>query len=178
MAERHPGRGVTAAQVPPDADVDLRDQAQRRELRGSAADVLAVVAAGGMLGAAGRHGISVALPTADGGLPWSTFLVNVTGCLLIGVLMVLIVEARTAHRLVRPFLGVGVLGGYTTFSTYAVDVQTLIVAHRPGVALAYLAGTAVAALLAVQTGVVVTRAVALPHLPPERERHGPRRGGA
>ena len=44
-------------------------------------------------------------------------MVNTSGCLLIGVLMVLIVEARQGHRLVRPFLGVGVLGGYTTFST-------------------------------------------------------------
>ena len=116
------------------------------------------------------------MPTAAGGLPWSTLIVNATGCLLIGVLMVLIVEARATHRLVRPFLGVGVLGGYTTFSTYAVDAQVLIAAGRPGVALGYLAGTAVAAVFAVQLGVVLTRALALPH-PPARIRRASSRGG-
>jgi fluoride exporter len=58
-----------------------------------------------------------ALPDASQGFPFDTSVVNVSGCLLIGVLMVSIVEVRRPHRLVRPFLGVGLLGGYTTFST-------------------------------------------------------------
>jgi fluoride exporter len=90
-------------------------------------------------------------------VPWATLLINVTGCVLIGVLMVLILEVWVAHRLVRPFLGVGVLGGYTTFSTYAVEAEQLIAAGRPWLALAYLVGTAVAALVAVQVGVGLTR---------------------
>ncbi|WP_261988702.1 fluoride efflux transporter FluC, partial [Streptomyces sp. wa22] len=54
--------------------------------------------------------------------PWAVFAVNVTGCALIGVLMVLLAERGTVtHPLVRPFLGVGVLGGFTTFSTYAAS---------------------------------------------------------
>lgn len=56
----------------------------------------------------------------------------------------------------RPFLGVGVLGGFTTFSTYAVDVQQAIVAGAPGTALAYLAATALGALVAVAVGDAVT----------------------
>jgi len=110
-------------------------------------------------------------------MPWSTLIVNVTGCMLIGVLMVLILEARQAHPLVRPFIGVGVLGGYTTFSTYAVDAQVLIAEGRPGLALAYLAGTAAAALVAVQLGVVLTRAVAQPR-PVSRTQRTPSRGGS
>jgi CrcB protein len=110
---------------------------RRREVQ-----VVGVIAAGGMAGAAARHGVSLAVPAAAGGLPWSTFIVNASGCLLIGVVMVITVEARHAHRLVRPFLAVGVLGGYTTLSTYAMDAQLLISAGRPGVALGYLAGTA------------------------------------
>ena len=62
-------------------------------------------------------------------------------------------------RLARPFLGVGVLGGFTTFSTYAVDAQQLLVGQRPGTALAYLGGTVVAALAGVSLGVTGTRAV-------------------
>ena len=160
-----------------DSDVDLRDGEQRRENRRRSAQVLVVISAGGMAGAAGRHGVSLAVPTAAGGLPWSTLIVNASGCLGIGVVMVPIVEAHQAHRLVRPFLGVGVLGGYTTFSTYTVDAQALIAAGRPAVALGYLAGTAVAAVVAVQLGVVLTRALASPH-PGPRIRRASARGGS
>ncbi|HZI98545.1 MAG TPA: CrcB family protein [Actinomycetales bacterium] len=120
--------------------------------------VVSVIAVGGVLGAAGRYGVAVALPTSTGAWPWSTLAVNATGCLLIGVLMVL-VDAWRLHRLVRPFLGVGLLGGYTTFSTYAVDAQALLAEGRPALALGYLLATPVVALLAVQIGVVTTRAV-------------------
>lgn len=125
--------------------------------------VLSVIAFGGVLGAACRYGVDVALPTPAGAWPWSTLTVNATGCLLIGVLMVLVVEVPLVHRLARPFLGVGVLGGYTTFSTYAVDAQTLLAEGRPALALGYLVTTPLVALLAVQVGVILTRAVVHHH---------------
>jgi fluoride exporter len=83
--------------------------------------------------------------------------VNVSGCLLIGLLMVSIVDVRRPHRLIRPFLGVGLLGGYTTFSTYAMETQRLIQAGDPHVAFAYFGGTVVGALVAVQVGVLLAR---------------------
>lgn len=119
--------------------------------------VLAVISAGGALGALARYGIGYALPPSPGGFPWATFTINVTGCLLIGALMVLVNGVWNGHRLVRPFLGVGVLGGYTTFSTYVVDIQRLVNHGSAGIALAYLAGTLVAALLAVYAGASLTR---------------------
>jgi CrcB protein len=119
--------------------------------------VLGVVSAGGVLGALGRYGLATVWPHRPGHFPWATFVTNVSGCLLIGVLMVLITEVWSAHRLLRPFLGVGVLGGYTTFSTYAVDVQQLVAAGAARTGLAYLAGTLVAALAAVYVGVTLTR---------------------
>jgi CrcB protein len=73
--------------------------------------------------------------------------------------MVLITEVWSAHRLLRPFLGVGVLGGYTTFSTYAVDVQRMVAAGAARTGLIYLVGTALAALAAAYVGVTVTRRV-------------------
>ncbi|GAB2658304.1 fluoride efflux transporter CrcB [Saccharopolyspora gloriosae] len=136
---------------------DVRTPAHRRRFTRSQGAVLLVIALGGGLGAVARYGILRWLPTAPGQFPWGTFAINVLGCLLIGVLMVLITEVWTAHPLVRPFLGVGVLGGFTTFSTYAVEFSELL---RPGdvvVAAAYLAGTLVCALLAVLLGVAVTR---------------------
>jgi fluoride exporter len=120
-------------------------------------DVLAVVAAGGVLGAEARYGVGRLLPQAPDAFPWATFLINAVGCLLIGVLMVTITELTRPHRLARPFLGVGVLGGFTTFSTYTVDVQRLLLAERPGTAASYLAGTLVVALLAVWLGATATR---------------------
>jgi CrcB protein len=123
--------------------------------------VLGVVSLGGAVGAVARYGLSVGMPHRPGTFPWATFVTNVTGCLLIGVLMVLITEVWAAHRLLRPFLGTGVLGGYTTFSTYVVEAQQLIVAGRPGLALGYLAATVVAALVAVYVGIAFIRAVAL-----------------
>jgi CrcB protein len=132
-----------------DPDVDLHDPRQLQETRPRQWDLLLATAAGGVLGAEARHGIDVALPHHSGQFPWSTVLINATGCLLIGALMVLLLELISPHRLVRPFLGVGVLGGYTTYSTFAVDAQQLVLAHRAGIALAYVVLTLVSCLAAV-----------------------------
>ncbi len=138
-----------------DPDVDLHIAADRGELAAHPAAVLGAIAAGGVLGALARAGVQTAFPHPPTGFPWATFGVNVTGCLLIGVLMA-VLTARPAGPLVRPFLGVGVLGGFTTFSTYAVDAQRTVAAGAPGTALAYLAATVFGALLAVWTGDAVT----------------------
>jgi fluoride exporter len=131
-----------------------RTPLQRRRRRW---DIMAVIALGGAFGATARQLISEALPQTAQGFPFGTFMVNVSGCLLIGLLMVSIVEVWRPHRLVRPFLGVGLLGGYTTFSTYAVETQRLIQDGDPRVAFAYFGGTVVGALLAIQVGVLLAR---------------------
>lgn len=119
--------------------------------------VIGVVAAGGAIGAVARYGATLLWPTAAGAFPWTILAVNVVGCALMGVLMVLITELFSPHRLVRPFLGTGILGGFTTFSTYAVDIQQLVDARRAPLALAYLAGTLLAALAAVWGAGAATR---------------------
>lgn len=142
--------------APIDADVDLHVPAQRAELRPSPVPVLAAVSAGGVVGAAARYGLGLAWPHPPAGFPWATLVINVSGCLLIGALMVVVTEVVTGRRLLRPFLGVGVLGGYTTFSTYVVDVQRAAAAGHAGIALLYLGSTLVAAMLAVWAGAAVT----------------------
>ena len=126
--------------------------------------MLGVIALGGAIGALARYGLAEAIPHRAGAFPWATFLTNVIGCLLIGVLLVVIIEARTVHPLSRPFLGTGVLGGFTTFSTFSVETERLI-GDRPLTAVAYFFGTVAVALLAVQTGVVVTRRLTRPGRP-------------
>ncbi|WP_436772224.1 fluoride efflux transporter FluC [Yinghuangia sp. YIM S09857] len=139
--------------------------------------VLAVVSAGGVLGASARYGAALLWPTPTDAFPWTIFGVNALGCALMGVFMVLATEARTAHRLVRPFVGTGILGGFTTFSTYAVDIQRLSDHGRLGVGMAYLAAMVVCALACVWGATAVTRRVAgvRPGQGPG-ERPGPRAG--
>ena len=122
--------------------------------------VVAVVAVGGVLGAEARYGLNWLWPTAAGQWPLATWVENVSGAFLLGALMVVLTELTYPHRLVRPFLGVGVLGGYTTFSTATVEVQTLFRAGYPGLALGYLVGSVVAALVAVTVGSAAVRGVA------------------
>jgi CrcB protein len=119
--------------------------------------VLGAIALGGALGALARWGVARALPHDDPSwFPWSTLVVNVSGCLAIGVLLVLVVE-RWAHRpLARPFVSTGVLGGFTTFSTYAVDTRGLLATGHAGLALVYLVGSVVGGLLAVLVGMRLT----------------------
>ncbi|WP_433260204.1 fluoride efflux transporter FluC [Micromonospora vinacea] len=139
-----------------DPDVDLRVPADRSELTTRPATILAAIAAGGVLGALARAGLQHAVPHAPTGFPWATFAINTSGCLLIGVLMAVLGHLDGGPPLARPFLGVGVLGGFTTFSTYAVDVQQAIVVGAPGTALAYLAATVLGALVAVGLGDAAT----------------------
>jgi CrcB protein len=95
--------------------------------------VLVLVAAGGALGSIARYGIDVALPYGRTDLPVATLLINVSGALLLGLL----VATQPHARWMRPFLGTGVLGGFTTFSTFALETDRLL-ARAPAVAAAYV----------------------------------------
>lgn len=144
-------------QRPIDSDVDVHISAQRTELARSHGRVLLVVALGGGIGALARYGIGLLLPTTPGHFPYGTFGINALGCALIGVLMVLVSEVYSNSPLVRPFFGTGILGGFTTFSTYTNEFRALL---RPGtvpLALLYLAGTLICALLAVSLATWLTR---------------------
>jgi fluoride exporter len=121
--------------------------------------ILAVISLGGALGSLARWGVGEALSHSAGDFAWSTFLDNVLGAFVLGALMVLLLEVWPPNRLLRPFLGIGLLGGFTTFSTYMLDTQDLLRAGRPGPALLYLFGTLLFGILASWAGVAVTRAV-------------------
>ena len=111
--------------------------------------ILGVVALGGVIGSLARYGLAEAIPHGPGEFPWATFVTNVLGCFAIGVLLARITPR--SHPLLRPFLGTGILGGFTTFSTFAVDTEKLLQGHVV-VALVYYFGTVTAALLAAMLG--------------------------
>ena len=119
----------------------------------------AVVAVGGALGALARYLLGLALPTEPNRFPTGTFIINVAGGLAIGVLIVLLTETFQAHPLLRPFLVTGILGGFTTFSTYCVDVEKLLAERAIGLAMGYLFGTLFAALAATWAGVAIASAI-------------------
>lgn len=113
------------------------------------------ISAGAMIGALARYAIGTAFPPTT--FAWATLLINVAGCLLIGIVTVATDEVWRVHRLVRPFLGVGVLGGFTTFSTYIVDVQRAVQTGAARTGLVYLAATPVGALISVYAGTRLMR---------------------
>nr|WP_218861661.1 CrcB family protein [Nocardioides panzhihuensis] len=127
-------------------------------------DLLAPIAAGGALGSLARWGIAEALPQSpqESTLPWATLLTNVSGCLLLGLLMAFILGPWSTvpfwGRYLRPFLGVGVLGGYTTFSTYALETYALS-GHATALAMFYLLLSVVAGVAAVWLGLILGRVV-------------------
>ena len=114
-----------------------------------------LVALGGALGAVLRYGAGVvALRTAGPGVPWGTWAANAVGCLLIGVAIPLVRGDGARLALV-----VGVLGAFTTFSTYSADTVLLWEAGRRGLAVANAAGSVVVGLACVGLGLAVGRAV-------------------
>lgn len=139
--------------IDPDAFEPLRS-------RETVWDLVLMVAVGGAIGGGVRYLISVLLPHSADAFPWSTFLVNVIGCFLLGLLMVLITEVRRVHRYVRPLLGVGFLGGFTTFSTYILDANALIADGHAALAMIYLLGSVLAGLLAATVGMAAARGFA------------------
>lgn len=108
---------------------------------------LGVIAVGGALGAAARYGLDRAFPSDRGDLPWTTLLINVVGAGCLAALLAGGVRVWR-HPLDVLFAGTGVLGGFTTFSTYAVHVERLLADGQVRTALAYALGTLLAAVAA------------------------------
>ncbi|QBI52044.1 fluoride efflux transporter FluC [Streptomonospora litoralis] len=156
-----------------DPDDDLHVARRRRGLRGVPWAVLAAVSAGGAVGGAARRTVELLLPHEPSGFPWSTAVANVSGCLFTGVLMTVLVRARPDSRLLRPFVGVGILGGYTTFSAYAGDVQARLAGGEPAASLGYAGATLLCGLAAVWAGVALTE----PLVKPGASAEGPRDRG-
>jgi CrcB protein len=113
-----------------------------------------LAAAGGAIGALGRWALSDALPATPGTWPWATLLVNLTGCLLIGVLTGALAARDPEPPWARPLLAVGLLGGWTTYSAFAVEV---VRADHLLLAAGYVLVSVVGGVLATAGGVLAAR---------------------
>jgi fluoride exporter len=157
MGEPRDGSGPLRHVVDP--DVDLHDLGDEAETAFREWDILTAIAAGGVLGAEARYGLARLIPHPAHAWPWATLATNAAGSLLIGVLMAWLLARKHPPRLTRPFLGVGVLGGFTTFSTFAVETHGLLLAHRVAVAFGYVAVSVLVCLVAVAAGGALGRLV-------------------
>jgi CrcB protein len=128
--------------------------------------VLAAIAAGGALGGVARYEINLAHPAQAGGFPWATWTINVSGSLLLAVIVTLVVERWPRTRYLRPFLGVGFCGGYTTWSTAMTESVLLVRDHHTPTAIAYLTASLAAGLAATVGGIWLARL--RPRRPPRR----------
>ncbi|MBJ7453875.1 MAG: fluoride efflux transporter CrcB, partial [Blastococcus sp.] len=121
---------------------------------------------GGALGALARWGVAEALPHDPDAWPWATLLVNLVGCLVLGFLIGRVFDRSPGPPWLRapwmrPFLATGVLGGFTTYSAFAVETVQLAEAGRVGTAAGYVlasvTGGVLAAALGQRAGRVPTR---------------------
>ena len=118
---------------------------------------LFLVMAGGAVGAGMRYLAGQAL--AGGRLPWGTLAVNLIGGLLMGLLAGALAKG-VAGDPARLLIGVGVLGGFTTFSAFSLDIVTLIERGSLGLALGYAVASVVGSVLALAAGLAAVRAIA------------------
>ncbi len=118
------------------------------------------VGIGGFLGANARYAMTRLVADRLGiAFPWGTFLVNLVGAFLIGVVLTLITERTVADPVWRQFVVIGFLGGYTTFSSYTFEAIALAERGDWGSAALYVLGSNILGLIACLVGIGLTRSV-------------------
>ncbi|MGB8621436.1 MAG: fluoride efflux transporter CrcB [Paracoccaceae bacterium] len=119
---------------------------------------LTQVAIGGALGASCRYMVGhYAVRMMGHGFPWGTLTVNIVGSFLMGVLITVLAEKGGAR--LSPLLVTGVLGGFTTFSSFSLDAVTLFERGQAGLAGAYVFVSVMVSLAAIAVGITLTRAL-------------------
>jgi fluoride exporter len=124
-----------------------------------------LVAVGGVLGALGRFGLDTLVKCQVPGFPLATWIANVTGCIAIGALLVVLVDGPVPRWWLRPLLAVGILGGFTTYSSFAAESVQLTDAHAVTMAAWYIVATIVVGLSAVWMSATMTRWLLMRHRP-------------
>jgi len=148
---------IEAAQAEVDPDLFPPTPRGGGQLNRSRLMILLAVALGGAAGTPARYAIGRIVPPGANGFPWSTFLINITGSFALGVVLTLIIERWPPTRYVRPFVAIGFIGAYTTFSTLMVETDVLIKDGNVGIGIVYVTATLLAGLAALYLGVVAVR---------------------
>jgi fluoride exporter len=118
-----------------------------------------LVMSGGAIGAGLRYGLSRALPVSPGSWPWPTFAANVIGGLAMGVIAAWVLRGDNSAESLRLFVGVGVLGGFTTFSAFSLEIMQMIERGQMGLAVGYALASVLLALGALFAGMTAAKAI-------------------
>jgi CrcB protein len=121
--------------------------------------VLLAIFVGGIFGGLTRYGIGRAWPPRVDGFPWDIFAINIFGAFALAVLLVLVMEVLPQTHYVRPALGTGFLGAFTTFSSLATAADHLFAHGHPGLAVAYVAGSLFGGVAAAAFGLFAARSL-------------------
>lgn len=132
--------------------------------------MLAVIAAGGALGAPARYEVAQLVHVAKDSFPWATFWTNIGGSFALGCFLIVVIERFPPSRYLRPFFATGFLGAFTTFSTFAVEVDLLVKDGHAAIGIAYAVASLVAGLAAVSAGILSARLVPVPAIGRSRTR--------
>ncbi len=122
---------------------------------------IAAVFVGGGVGSLGRAALGETLVHSPTSWPWSTFIVNVVACLVLGYFVTRLQERLPLSSYRRPLLGTGFCGGLSTFSTMQVELLNMLDAHSYGMAAGYAAGSIAAGFFGVYLATASTRRVRL-----------------
>src|SRR4051812_1124158 len=142
--------------IPVDPDVEASSATRpHREV-----DILTVIALGGMVGASARYAMVRWLPITGDAFPWATFWTNLVGSFVLGVVLVVAVERFAGSRYLRPFAATGVIGAFTTMSTYAVEIALRFKDGHASVAFVYAIASLAGGLVCATAGIRAGRAVA------------------
>jgi fluoride exporter len=120
---------------------------------------LAAIFCGGIIGALARTGLAQAFPDSAHTWPWAIFAVNIVGTFLLGYFVTRLAERLPTSAYKRPFLGTGLCGALTTFSTVQLELYKMTRAHQWGLAVGYAAATLVASFAAVTLATALVRRV-------------------
>jgi fluoride exporter len=120
-----------------------------------------LVAVGGAAGGLARYGLGTALPPVDDGWPWGVFTANALGAFLIAALLVPVLGAGRSPAWVRPAVGTGFCGSFTTMSAVAVTTEQWARGGDLTAAAGWLSASMLSGLLAAGAGILLGRAVLL-----------------
>lgn len=119
------------------------------------------VASGGAIGASCRYALSILLPTNIGSFPWATWSANILGCFLMGIFAAASEKYPVLQVEWRLFLAVGILGGFTTFSSFGLETLQMFRHQLYILSFCYIGSSLILGLLAVFLGYSVLKALIL-----------------
>jgi CrcB protein len=149
------------ADLPIDPDIEVESRLTRSALPTIDPRIVLAVFGGGIFGGLARYGIGRLVPPSAEGYPWDIFAINLAGAFALALLLVIVLEVLPPTRYLRPALGTGFLGAFTTFSSLTAAADQLAAHGHASLAALYVIASLVGGLVATLLGLLSGRALHL-----------------